>query len=113
MYSFMLVIPKSVISEKILEVHQDVGKDIIDVFIIPFALFSLTMMVLISYFLFKISKRITQPIIELFQKIQDMIKAHQKEKEQLIKEQTELTIGGEKKQLQTDKKKEFNIMLNY
>ena len=55
----MLVIPKTVISEKILEVHRDVGNDIIDVFIIPFALFSLVMMVLISYFLFKISKRIT------------------------------------------------------
>jgi hypothetical protein len=50
-YTFMLIIPKKVITDKIDEVHEDVGSDIRDVFIIPFALFSLFMMAVISYFL--------------------------------------------------------------
>ena len=86
-YTFMLIIPKKVIADKIDEVHEDVGNDIRDVFIIPFALFSFIMMLVISYFLSKISKHITKPIIELFQKIQDIITAHQIEKNMLIEEQ--------------------------
>jgi hypothetical protein len=65
-YKFLLIIPKKVISDKIDEVHDDVGSDIKNVFIIPFALFSLIMMIVISYFLRKISTHITEPIIELF-----------------------------------------------
>jgi hypothetical protein len=65
-YTFMLIIPKKVIADKIDSVHRDVGNDIRDVFIIPFALVSLGMMILISWFLQKISTHITEPIIELF-----------------------------------------------
>jgi hypothetical protein len=65
-YTFMLVIPNKVITDKIDEVHEDVSQDISNVFIIPFALFSLVMMFVISYFLQKISSHITKPIIELF-----------------------------------------------
>lgn len=68
-YTFMLIIPRKVIADKIESVHREVGNDIRDVFIIPFALFSLFMMLVISYFLQKISKHITKPIIELYQKI--------------------------------------------
>ena len=116
-YTFMLIIPKKVITDKIDEVHEDVGSDIRDVFIIPFALFSLFMMAVISYFLQRISEHITEPIIELFKKIQDIIIAHQSEKTQLVKDQS--NVGGEfisenqKDKNPTEKKKEFNIMLNY
>lgn len=65
-YLFMLIIPKNVISDKINEVHRNVGNDISNAFIIPFALFSLVMMGVISYLLMKISFNITKPIIELF-----------------------------------------------
>ena len=58
-YTFMLIIPSKVINDKIDEVHEDVGSDIRDVFIIPFALFSLFMMAVISYFLQRISDHIT------------------------------------------------------
>ena len=65
----MLIIPSKVINDKIDEVHEDVGSDIRDVFIIPFALFSLFMMGVISYFLERISDHITRPIIDLFKNI--------------------------------------------
>ena len=89
-YTFMLIMPREVIEKKIMDVNNDVTSDINAVFIIPFAAFSLVMMFVISYFLQKISIQITQPIIELFMKIQDIITAHQKEKEQLIKDQSRL-----------------------
>lgn len=55
-------------------------------FIIPFASFSLVMMIVISACLVKISSQITSPIIELQDKIKQIISAHQKEKDVLIKE---------------------------
>jgi len=45
-------------------------------FIIPFASFSLVMMVVISFCLLEISSRITEPIIELQNKIKQIISAH-------------------------------------
>lgn len=89
-YTFMLIMPREVIEKKIIDVNDDVTSDINAVFIIPFAAFSMIMMVVISYFLKRISIQITEPIIELFMKIQDIITAHQKEKEQLIKDQSQL-----------------------
>ena len=86
----MLIMPREVIEKKIIDVNDDVTSDINAVFIIPFAAFSMIMMVVISYFLKRISIQITEPIIELFMKIQDIITAHQKEKEQLIKDQSQL-----------------------
>jgi ABC-type multidrug transport system permease subunit len=64
-YTFMLIIPKNLISEKIDTVNQTVGDDIMKWFIVPFAIFSLIMMFVISYFLLRISTQITSPIIEL------------------------------------------------
>ena len=88
-YTFLLIMPREVIENKIMEVNQDVSGDINSVFIVPFAIFSLVMMFVISYFLQMISVQITEPIIELYTKIQDIITAHQKEKEQLIKDQSQ------------------------
>ena len=91
-------------------------------FIIPFASFSLVMMVFISFCLLKISSRITQPIIELQNKIKQIISAHQKEKEVLIKEQEQSGVQSvinrlEKSWMQEKDRKEnsndFNIMLGY
>ena len=116
----MLIIPEKVIADKIDEVHRDVGGDIRDVFIIPFALFSLFMMIVISYFLQRISAHITEPIIELFKKIQDIIVAHRGEKDRLVSERQQANptaafadSGNIKDKNAAEKKKEFNIMLNY
>ena len=65
----MLILPKSVIQTKLDNVRVAVENDIISVFILPFAIFSLIMMFVISYFLNRISTEITKPIIELYQKI--------------------------------------------
>lgn len=55
-YTFLLIMPREVIESKILDVNNDVTADINSVFIFPFALFSLIMMFVISYFLKKISE---------------------------------------------------------
>lgn len=88
-------------------------------FIVPFAIFSLIMMLVISYFLLRISTQITSPIIELQDKIKQIISSHQKEKEALIKEQEQqgpgtLVAAPKVKEVKDEKdKKEFNIMLHY
>ena len=64
-YTFMLILPKKLISEKIEKVNTKVVDDIMKFFIVPFAIFSLIMMFVISYFLLRISTQITSPIIEL------------------------------------------------
>lgn len=64
-YTFMLILPKYLISDKISAVNTTVGNDIMRFFIVPFAIFSLIMMFVISYFLLRISTQITSPIIEL------------------------------------------------
>lgn len=115
-YTFMLIIPRQVIADKIESVHSEVGNDIRDVFIIPFALFSIIMMLGISFFLKKISTRITKPIIELFQKIQNIITAHQNEKNEMLKEKQQLNLNGMTEvnfKASQSKNQEFNIMLNY
>jgi hypothetical protein len=65
LYSFMLILPKDVIQDKIDSVHKDVSGDILKFFILPFAIFSFSMMIVISYCLMQISTEITNPIIEL------------------------------------------------
>lgn len=115
-YTFMLIIPRQVIADKIESVHSEVGNDIRDVFIIPFALFSIIMMLGISFFLKQISTRITKPIIELFQKIQNIITAHQNEKNEMLKEKQQQNINGMTEntfKTAQAKNQEFNIMLNY
>mmetsp|Transcript_14635 Transcript_14635/g.22693 ORF Transcript_14635/g.22693 Transcript_14635/m.22693 type:complete len:127 (+) Transcript_14635:1271-1651(+) len=68
-YTFMLILPKSVIQNKIDKVNTEVGNDITSYFIAPFIIFSVCMMIIIIYFLVKISTQITKPIIELQDKI--------------------------------------------
>jgi hypothetical protein len=68
-YTFMLILPRFVIQNKIDAVNQEVRSQIINFFIIPFASFSLVMMIVISICLVKISSQITSPIIELQDKI--------------------------------------------
>jgi hypothetical protein len=51
----MLILPKNLISDKINAVNTTVGNDIMRFFIVPFAIFSLIMMFVISYFLLRIS----------------------------------------------------------
>lgn len=83
----MLILPDRVINDKIQKVTNEVTNEIIWKFIVPFALFSLAMMTIISYFLVTISTSITEPIIELQEKIKQIIQSHQQEKEILIQEQ--------------------------
>ena len=64
-YSFMLVLPLEVIQDKIDLVNLEVGGDILRYFILPFALFSLFMMIFISYLLQQMSVNITDPIVDL------------------------------------------------
>lgn len=68
-YTFMLILPRFVIQAKIDAVNQEVRSQIMNFFIIPFASFSLVMMIVISVCLVKISSQITSPIIELQDKI--------------------------------------------
>lgn len=83
-YSFMLILPKEVIQDKIDLVNSDVGGDILKYFIGPFIIFSIIMMIVISNCLVKISTEITNPIIELGEKISDIIREDEKEKWILI-----------------------------
>ena len=68
-YTFMLILPKNVIQNKIEDVNTEVGNDITKYFIAPFIIFSACMMLIIIYLLEKISTQITKPIIELQEKI--------------------------------------------
>jgi hypothetical protein len=68
-YTFMLILPKYVIQDKIDNVNNEVRSQIMNFFIIPFASFSVVMMIVISVCLVKISIQITSPIIELQDKI--------------------------------------------
>ena len=54
-YTFMLILPDSIIQDKINFVKSDVSNYIIRIFIIPFVIFSVFMMVATSYFLNRIS----------------------------------------------------------
>jgi hypothetical protein len=65
----MLILPRDMIDGKIEAVNTDVRNDILDTFILPFVACSLGMMFMISYILWKISFKITEPIIELQDKI--------------------------------------------
>jgi hypothetical protein len=62
-------------------VKDQVGYDIQMYFILPFIVFSAIMMVITSYCLSKIASQITEPIIDLYDKIKMIISSHQKEKE--------------------------------
>jgi hypothetical protein len=68
-YSFLLIMPKNIIADQISSAKTKVMEPVQVGFIIPFALVSLVMMFIVSYFLKRISVEITKPIIELFQKI--------------------------------------------
>lgn len=112
-FKFALFLPKSIIQTKIDDVKQQVSYDIRMYFILPFVIFSTIMMLITSYCLSKISSQITEPIIELYDKIKMIISSHQKEKEK-FNEQHGL---GEKYSRKADKKEQQNqgtdIMLNY
>ena len=116
----MLVLPDSIIQDRIDNVRSKVSSDIIKIFIIPFVIFSVIMMIITSFFLNKISTQITEPIIELYEKIKLIIKSHQKEKEQLINDQNQINnnqnAGHQRNKFQIENERrnnEFNIMLNY
>jgi hypothetical protein len=82
----MLILPQDVIDNKVSAVRNKVIRDIIQFFMLPFSIASITLMLIISYCLKKISWDLTEPIIELQDKIKDIIKYHQKEKDLLIKQ---------------------------
>ena len=101
-FKFALFLPKSIIQTKIDDVKKQVSYDIRMYFILPFVIFSTIMMLITSYCLSKISSQITEPIIELYDKIKMIISSHQKEKEK-FNEQHGL---GEKYNRKTDKKEQ-------
>ena len=86
MYQFMLILPRSIIQDKISNVNDEVSRDLRSIFIIPFVSFSVFMMIVTSCCLSRISKSITEPIIELYEKIKLIINFHQKEKQHLIQQ---------------------------
>lgn len=51
----MLILPESIIQDRLNLVRSDVSSDIIKIFIIPFVIFSVIMMIITSFFLNKIS----------------------------------------------------------
>lgn len=75
-FQFMLILPRSIIQKKVDEVDNKVSADLQSVFVIPFVSFSLFMMVVTSCCLSRISKSITEPIIELYEKIKLIINFH-------------------------------------
>ena len=75
-YTFMLILPDSIIQSKIDFVKTEVSNYIVRIFIIPFVIFSVLMMIATSYFLNRISTQITEPIIELYEKIKLIITSH-------------------------------------
>ena len=114
-YYFMLVLPKSVIEAKITKVKEEVNGKLTVNFILAFVLVTLLLMILTSCGLRSISKSITSPIIELYEKIKLIINFHQKEKEQLIQQQQELSQKTIKKKQKSKERsnKDFDITLNY
>ena len=110
-YQFMLILPKLIIENKTATVREAVTQQIQQSFIYPFVILTAILMFVTSIFLSKISKQITQPIIELYEKIKLIIDAHQKEKIELIKQQQSAQDKDDKKKDRSGK--EFNIMLNY
>lgn len=75
-YTFMLVLPRSVIQDKIDHVNRRVIANLRDVFIIPFVTFSICIMIVTSCCLIRISASITSPIVELYEKIKLIIDFH-------------------------------------
>lgn len=72
--TFMIVLPKVLLKSKIETVEGVVYLDIFKKFIVPFMILTIAAMVVVSYFLHKISHHITKPIIELFKEIKEIIK---------------------------------------
>lgn len=72
-YTFLLVMPRETIIDKIDKINSEVLSEITLDFIWPFTLFVIFMMIIISYILKRISVYITEPIIDLFKQIQDII----------------------------------------
>ena len=86
-YKFVVILPKQIIDDKTNTVRDAVTKTIEQSFIYPFVILTAGLMIVTSCFLSKISTQITQPIIELYEKIKLIIDSHQKEKIELIKQQ--------------------------
>ena len=78
-YTFMLILPAAVIEAKVESARGEVLHDLVTYFVLPFALFSFAVMILISFALNRISIHITSPIIELYKNIQVIITHHQTE----------------------------------
>ena len=68
-YTFLLVMPRETIRDKLDGINSEVLSEITSDFIWPFTLFVIFMMIFISYILKKISVSITAPIIDLFKQI--------------------------------------------
>lgn len=65
-YTFLLVMPRETIIDKVETISNEVRSEITVEFIGPFTGFVILMMFCISYILKKISVYITEPIIDLF-----------------------------------------------
>lgn len=85
-YKFVVILPKQIIEDKTDSVRLAVQLTIEQSFIYPFVILTVILMGLTSICLSKISKQITEPIIELYEKIKLIIDSHQKEKIELIKQ---------------------------
>ena len=96
-FKIIFVLPKSIIQEKVDTIFWNLANFIQISIIIPFTVTTLIMMLFGGYFLNKIAQGVTSPIVELQEKIGDIIKFRNEEKKGL--KQT----GGQ----------EYDIMNNY
>jgi len=96
-YMFVLVLPASAMDEDLNNMKYDIRKNIQDAFFLPFVAASMVIGIGISLLLRSMSIYLTAPIIDLFQKIQAILKKNEKDKEEQFK-QKDQQIGGESQQ---------------
>jgi len=85
-------------------VQDEVGSKIAKNFILPISAVTLLIMGLVSILLWKISEHITEPIIYLYEKICDIIKAYQKNSGKEVKDRVqEITLSYKPKNMQINR----------
>ena len=112
-YTFLLVMPRETIRDKLDGINSEVLSEITSDFIWPFTLFVIFMMIFISYILKKISVSITAPIIDLFKQIQDIITENRNEKNKQMEEQQKVNESGLNQISDKNQNQGQDIMRNY
>lgn len=81
-YMFVLVLPATVMDHDLNAMKYDIRRNIRDTFVLPFVGVSMFIGIGISLFLRNMSIYLTTPIIDLFKKIQAILKKNEKDKEE-------------------------------